>query len=271
MPLGETFIFTMCDYLVWYAKNRKETKFQRLFVDREMGSGTDFSYVETENGQCLTVRECLKRWGEVPTGARYFQSMDMRSSGRTEGCVFEYEFNGQRFFPSGGKSWKTNETGMERLASINRLFAPGNSLRYKYYFDDFPVMELSHMWMDTQGATNMTYVVQTSEKVVQRCILMTTEPGDLVFDPTCGSGTTALMAEHWGRRWITCDTSRVALSLAKQRIMCAAYPYFRLAHPDEGVQSGFTYKTVAHTTLGSHTAQRPSPSHTDTLPPTVRK
>jgi adenine-specific DNA-methyltransferase len=255
MPLGETFIFTMCDYLVWYGKNKKETKFHRLFVEREVGLGTDFSYLDLGNGECLTVSEYLKRDEEVPEGAKYFQSMDMRSSGRTEGCVFEYEFEGRKFSPSGGKSWKTNLEGMKRLQSLGRLFAPGDSLRYKYYFDDYPVMELSHMWMDTQGATNMTYVVQTSEKVVQRCLLMTTDPGDLVFDPTCGSGTTGLMAELWGRRWITCDTSRVALALAKQRLMCATFPYFKLAQPDEGVQSGFRYKTAAHVTLGSLTGE----------------
>jgi adenine-specific DNA-methyltransferase len=255
MPLGETFIFTMCDYLVWYGKNKKETKFHRLFVEREVGLGTDFSYLDLGNGECQTVSECLKRDEEVPEDAKYFQSMDMRSSGRTEGCVFEYEFEGRKFFPSGGKSWKTNLEGMKRLQSLGRLFAPGDSLRYKYYFEDYPVMELSHMWMDTQGATNMTYVVQTSEKVVQRCLLMTTDPGDLVFDPTCGSGTTALMAELWGRRWITCDTSRVALALAKQRLMCATFPYFKLAQPEEGVQSGFQYKTAAHVTLGSLTGE----------------
>ena len=262
MPLGETFIFTMCDYLVWYGKNKKETKFHRLFVEREFGFGTDFSYVELEDGECLTVVQCLKRQGAVPASARYFQSMDMRSSGRTEACVFEYEFNGRKFFPSGGKSWKTNNEGMKRLEALNRLFAPGGSLRYKFYFQDYPVMEMSHMWMDTQGATDMTYVVQTSEKVVQRCLLMTTDPGDLVFDPTCGSGTTALIAEQWGRRWITCDSSRVALTLAKQRIMSASFPYYQLAHSEEGVQSGFRYKTAAHTTLGSLTAKEQSPEET---------
>ena len=262
MPLGESFIFTMCDYLVWYGKNRKETKFHRLFSERDMGLGTDFSYVDLEGGECLTLTECMKRYGKVPANAKYFQSMDMRSSGRTEGCVFEYRFNGRKFFPSGGKSWKTNETGMKRLEFLNRLFAPGDSLRYKYYFDDYPVMELSHMWMDTQGATNMKYVVQTSEKVLRRCLLMTTDPGDLVVDPTCGAGTTALTAEHWGRRWITCDTSRVALVLAKQRIMCAVFPYFQLAHPEEGVHSGFKYKTAAHTTLGSLTGEEPSADET---------
>ena len=262
MPLGETFIFTMCDYLLWYAKNKKEVKFHRLYGERELGLGTDFSYVELEEGECLTVTECLKRFEKVPATAKSFQSMDMRSSGRTETCVFEYEFDGRKFYPSGGKSWKTNEVGMKRLHELNRLFAPGDSLRYKYFYDDYPVKELSHMWMDTQGATDMTYVVQTSEKVVQRCLLMTTDPGDLVFDPTCGSGTTAVIAERWGRRWITCDSSRVAVTLAKQRVMTAIFPYFQLAHPEEGVQSGFRYKTSAHVTLGSLTGENPSTEET---------
>lgn len=262
MPLGETFIFTMCDYLLWYGKNKKETKFHRLFVERELNIDTDFSYVELEDGKCITGTECIKRHDEVPPNAKHFQSMDMRSSGRTEGCVFEYTFEGRKFFPSGGKSWKTNKSGMKRLHELNRLFAPGESLRYKYYFEDYPVMELSHMWMDTQGATDMIYVVQTPEKIVQRCLLMATDPGDLVFDPTCGSGTTAVMAERWGRRWITCDSSRVSLTLTKQRIMTATFPYFQLAHPNEGVQSGFRYKTAAHITLGSLTGESPPTDET---------
>lgn len=253
MPLGESFIFTMCDYLVWYGRDKSKTKFHRLFGDRSVGPGTDFNYVEMAEGECLTLTQCVSKYGKVPANARHFRTMDLRSSGRTEGCVFEYNFENREFFPSGGKSWKTNKEGMERLESLNRLFAPGDSLQYKFYWDDYPVTELSHMWMDTQGATNMSYVVQTSEKVLQRCLLMTTDPGDLVFDPTCGSGTTAVVAEHWGRRWITCDTSRVALTLAKQRIMCSTFPYFKLRHPSEGVHSGFYYKTAAHITLGSLT------------------
>ena len=111
--------------------------------------------------------------------------------------------------------------------------------------------EFTDVWMDTQGAADKSYVVQTATKVIERCLLMTTDPGDLVFDPTCGSGTTAYVAEQWGRRWITCDTSRVALTLAKQRLMTASFDYYELAHPAEGVGSGFTYKTVPHITLGS--------------------
>ena len=198
MPLGETFIFTMCDYLLWYAKDRKNTKFRRLYHERDTTEGGDFNYIDKRSGV-----------------ERQFQSMDMRSSGRTESCVFDYNVDGEVFSPSGGKSWKTNSTGMERLRKAGRLFHPGDSLRYKLFLNDYPVQEMSHMWMDLQGATDKQYVVQTAETAVERCLLMTTDPGDLVLDPTCGSGTTAYVAEQWGRRWITIDTSRVALALTR--------------------------------------------------------
>ena len=214
----------------------------------------DFAYVELEDGKSYSVSEYQKKIeGSIKTlkTIRYFQSMDMRSSGRTESCVFEYEFKGKKYFPSGGKSWKTNLDGMKSLTKKKRLLAPGNTLRYKLYYDDYPVQELSHMWMDLQGATDKTYVVQTSTKAIERCVLMTTDPGDLVFDPTCGSGTTAYVAEKWGRRWITCDTSRISTTLTKQRLMTSSFDYFKLLKPTEGISSGFDYETVPHITLGS--------------------
>jgi len=270
MPLGETYIFTMCDYLVWYGKNSKQTKFKRLFTSRSDSQDGDYGYVELPSGECVARAKLGSEAAVAPDG-RLFQSMDLRSSGRTESCVFEFAFAGQKFFPSGGKSWKTNLDGMRKLLIANRLFFPGDSLRYKLYFDDYPVQELSHMWMDTQGASDKDYVVQTSTKVVERCLLMTTDPGDLVLDPTCGSGTTAYVSEQWGRRWITCDTSRVALALARTRLMAAKYPYYLLADSPEGTQKekeltgnippasktesdirkGFVYKRVPHITLGS--------------------
>ncbi len=270
MPLGETYIFTMCDYLMWYGKDSKQTKFKRLFTSRNDSNAGDYGYVELPSGKCLS-RAKLGDDGTVPPGGRLFQSMNLTSSGRTESCVFEFEFAGQKFFPSGGKSWKTNLEGMQKLLIANRLFFTGNSLRYKLYFDDYPVQEISHMWMDTQGATDKEYVVQTSTKVVERCLLMTTDPGDLVLDPTCGSGTTAYVAEQRGRRWITCDTSRIALALARTRMMAARYPYYLLADSPEGIKKearltgkippeyktggdirkGFVYKRVPHLTLGS--------------------
>ena len=269
MPLGETYIFTMCDYILWYGKNSEHTKFRKLFTTRSDSNDGDFGYVELPSGECIP-RSKLDD-DSIPTGGRLFQSMDLRSSGRTESCVFDFKFDGKKFFPSGGKSWKTNIDGMRKLQIANRLFGPGNSLRYKLYYDDYPVQEISHMWMDTQGATDKEYVVQTSTKVIERCLLMTTDPGDLVLDPTCGGGTTASVAEQWGRRWITCDTSRVALALTRTRLMVAIYPYYLLADSPEGIKKeieltgktppeyktendikkGFVYKRVPHITLGS--------------------
>lgn len=187
----------------------------------------------------------------LPKEARIFRTLDLHSSGRTDSCVFDFEFNGEICSPHRGRSWKTNKEGIQTLIRKNRLIKLGDSPEYVLYYDDFPVMALTNIWNDTQGATDKKYVVQTSEKVIQRCMLMTTDPGDLVLDITCGSGTTAYVAEQWGRRWITCDTSRVAITLAKQRLMTATFDYYRLAHEEQGVGSGFVYKTVPHITLGS--------------------
>src|SRR5437879_7560444 len=140
---------------------------------------------------------------------------------------------------------------MERLRIANRLLAQGNRLSYIRYLEDFPAFEVGTVWTDTAGTQDRVYVVQTNTEVVKRTVLMTTDPGDLVVDPTCGSGTTAYVAEQWGRRWITCDTSRVAITLAKQRLMAVDFDYYELAHPDEGVGSGFRCKSVPHVTLKS--------------------
>lgn len=161
---------------------------------------------------------------------------------------------GETFKPASTTQWKTTQDGLYRLGKARRLMALGKTLRYVRFLDDFPVSPLSSLWTDT-GISGFSdprvYVVQTSPKVVERCLLMTTDPGDLVFDPTCGSGTTAFVAEKWGRRWITCDTSRVAITLAKQRLMTASFDYFRLRYPHEGLKGGFVYQTVPHITLKS--------------------
>jgi adenine-specific DNA-methyltransferase len=263
MPLREIYLFTMCDYLLWYAKSRDQLKFRKLFLERDASEEGDFQYVETAPGDV----EAVTQGSRGATGARQFQSMDMRSSGRTESCVFPFKFQGRVFNPSGGRSWKTNLEGMRRLSEANRLFAPGDSLRYKLCLSDYPVQELSHMWMDTQGATDKEYVVQTATKVVERCMLMTTDPGDIVLDPTCGSGTTAFVAEQWGRRWITVDTSRVAVAVARQRLLTARFDYYELRpltskdrdnNPDgtwltgeDGERHTIGCRTVPHITLKS--------------------
>jgi len=163
-----------------------------------------------------------------------------------------FEFQGRVFLPGANAHWKANfPDGMLRVAAANRILVSSNTLKFKRYFDDFEYYPLDNFWADQNSEQYKSYVVQTSFEIVQRCLLMTTDPGDLVFDPTCGSGTTAYMAEQWGRRWITCDTSRVALTLARQRLMTAVFDYYELAHPQEGVGSGFKYKTVPHVTLKS--------------------
>ena len=159
---------------------------------------------------------------------------DLVSAGRTESCVFEFEMDGKKYFPSGGKSWKTNPSGMERLIQAGRIAAPAKAPSYVFFAEDFPVTELDNVWSDTQGASERSYVVQTSTKIIERYLSMSTDPGDLVLDPTCGSGTTAFVAEQWGRRWITIDTSRVALALARARLMGARYPYYLFADSAEG-------------------------------------
>ncbi len=187
----------------------------------------------------------------LPKGAKVYR-LDNLTSQRPPGD-FPIELDGKTYRPKKGY-WKTGETGMEGLKACKRLEATDSALYYVRYLDDFPVFPVSNLWDDTGiagFASDKKYVVETSTKVITRCLLMTTDPGDLVLDPTCGSGTTAYVAEQWGRRWITCDTSRVALALAKQRLMTAMFDYYELAHPKEGVASGLKCKTVPHITLKS--------------------
>src|SRR5690606_11242796 len=178
----------------------------------------------------------------LPPNAKVFRLVNLPSSGYTPSCTFDYEFKGKVYKPSRGKSWKTNLNGMNTLASKERIYSSGNYLNLVYYFDDFPYSKLSANWSDVYSELNKRYVVQTNESVIQRCILMTTDPGDIVLDPTCGSGTTAYVAEQWGRRWITTDTSRVPLALARQRLLTATFPWYELKEPQRGPAGGFVYK-----------------------------
>ena len=251
LPLGSSGLAGICDYIICYAKSKNNIKFHNLFETKPVGEGTGYTWLELTDGtrRKMTKEEKLsdKNW---PDGAKAFFTSTLSSSGYTESCMFDFKLDG-RLFKCGKKSWRTNSIGMEKLINENRIMAPGNLPCYIQYHDDFPLQPLSNMWFDTHGATDMQYVVQTSNKVIQRCLLMTTDPGDLVLDITCGSGTTAYVAEQWGRRWLTCDTSRVAIALAKKRLMTATFDYYKLAHPEQGVSSGFIYKTVPHITLGS--------------------
>jgi adenine-specific DNA-methyltransferase len=253
-PLESGNIENVFDYLVWYAKDKDKLKYRNLFETKPLESDGEFKFIDTGNGEYrdLSDEERL-RLAKLATLDKVFKRSVLESSGFTRSCTFSFEFDGRPFDPRGGKSWRTTPQGMDALKRRNRLFVLGTKLYYKLFYNDFPYMSLVNGWTDTMAGYSepKRFVVQTHPKIVQRCLLMTTDPGDLVFDPTCGSGTTAYVAEQWGRRWITCDTSRVATTLAKQRLMGATFDYYKLAHPNEGVGSGFEYKKVPHVTLKS--------------------
>ncbi|WP_291382630.1 site-specific DNA-methyltransferase [Demequina sp.] len=257
------------DYVLWYAKETASVKYRRLYRPRTLDDdiGGRYRRLELLDGQRRPVG--AHELHAPPAGARIYRHDNLTSQGATATGSGEFEYEGTVFHPGVGSHWKTTEEGLKRLQYANRLGAPTRrSLAYVRFFDDFPVSEYGNRWDDTQTGAftdEKLYVVQTNTKVIQRCMLMTTDPGDLVIDPTCGSGTTALVAEQWGRRWITIDTSRVALALSRQRIMGARFPYFVKADTAEGrklealppadtsgdIRGGFVYDKVQHVTLKS--------------------
>jgi adenine-specific DNA-methyltransferase len=248
---------SVTDFLLWFSREKTRIKFRPLLLEKERKAlaPTISWYVETRDGELRSLqRHEVANPDALPEGSKLLWLADLLSRSGGPSSRFTYEFDGTEFTPSRG-GWRTSSDGLKRLELAKRLFVKGSTLLFKRYLEDFPYTELDALWLDTQmggfAAKDKMYVVQTPAKVIARSVLMTTDPGDLVFDPTCGSGTTAYVAEQWGRRWITCDTSRVAITLAKQRLMTGLYDYYELAHPEEGVGSGFRYKTVPHVTLKS--------------------
>ncbi len=241
------YLSSVTDYLVWYAKDHTQLKYRQLTSEKQVGEEGATKY------RPVAEITALKESNFEPT--RLATSDQLTSQGASANSEQKFTFVDRVWLPPAGLHWKTTVEGMHRLSLAGRIMVEGNSIRYVRFLDDFPVYPINNIWDDIGGIQSRTdpkrYVVQTANEAVKRCLLMATDPGDLVFDPTCGSGTTAHVAEQWGRRWITCDTSRVAISLAKQRLMTALFDYYKLAHPDEGVGSGFKYKTVPHVTLGS--------------------
>ena len=268
------FIGNVSDYLVWYAKNRKKGKYRppRYRKEFELGQG-NARWLMFENGfyRGVTIDEVQR--GTLPSEVKPYKPGDLLSQGRAKSTQ-PFEYFGKVYDAWEKNShWKANfPVGMVRLARAGRIHVAANSIQFVRYHNDFELGMHSNIWTDT-GTGNFTadkvFVVQTNEKTVQRCMLMVTDPGDLVLDPTCGSGTTAYVAEHWGRRWITIDTSRVALALARARVMGARYPYYVLADSRDGqlkeaelsrqapssapthgdVRQGFVYERVPHITL----------------------
>ncbi|MBC7139943.1 MAG: site-specific DNA-methyltransferase [Defluviimonas sp.] len=233
------------DYLLWYAKDRKQIKFRKIYQERSEANASSFNNFMSVSGDVLTARQL----GDDANRSdfRRFRFADLLKAG--PGARYEFEAQGTKF-NAGNKWWGTPKESMERLVRANRVRPSGKFVYFVTYEDDFNVQRFSNFWSDTTHLGDRYYVVQSGPRMIERCIQMTTDPGDLVFDPTCGSGTTAFVAEKWGRRWITCDTSRVAITLAKQRLMTASFDYYALRYPHEGLKGGFDYETVPHITMG---------------------
>lgn len=244
-PLGQKGLAKVYDHILWYASDIEKVKFRPIYRSRDISEDREYRFIDPVFGEEQVPED---RTSDEFVN-RVYRRRNATSSGFTPSCTFELPFLGLKFPPSGGKSWSSNFDGMQRVIKANRIFQLGKDPYYKQYQRDFPLSQYDNCWTDKPAARGKSYVVETAEKFVERCLHMTTDPGDLVFDPTCGSGTTAFVAEKWGRRWITCDTSRVAITLAKQRLMTASFDYFALRYPHEGLKGGFVYQTVPHITL----------------------
>jgi adenine-specific DNA-methyltransferase len=272
------FLGTNSDHLLWYAKNTEKLKYRQLFKTRTLEDdiGLRYTRIEMPDGERRTMTTAERNdYGLIPREAEPYTHGDLTSQGATQSGSYDFNFRRHSFNPAAGRHWTTSKDGMGRVQAANRMVAPSsNSLRFIRYLKDFPAAEITAIWPDTATGAftdDKVYVVQTNTKVIERCILMATDPGDLILDPTCGSGTSAYVAEQWGRRWITLDTSRVALALARARIMGARYPWYLLADSPEGqlkeaeisrtapstkptrgsVRQGFVYERVPHITLKS--------------------
>lgn len=261
------FIKTTSDYLLWYAKNTDATKFRRLFHPKEHGEETYFDKMQLSTGRVVDPKEVS---ADVLPSATPVALRPLVSA-YSENTNYRFTYRGREFYCGAARCWKTTLEGMNRLAVDDRIHDSKNTLKYIARFSDFRFAEVTHVWEDSMELLSKNYVVQTSSKVIERCLLMASDPGDLVLDPTCGSGTTAYVAEQRGRRWITIDTSRVALALARARIMGARYPFYLLADSREGqakegevtrtapssqpvtgnIRLGFVYERVPHITLKS--------------------
>jgi adenine-specific DNA-methyltransferase len=262
------------DYILWYSRDREALKYRTLYFERSVASDPNYRHIETgERIRPLTADEQASVEHLREAGAKILRANPLTSQTGGATTMFPFEFEGRDYVPGKG-GWKTNIAGMTKVRQAGRLMAGGKTLSFVRYFSDFPYQAFSTIWSDTRQSgfgDPKVYVVQTNAKVIERCMLMTTDPGDLVLDPTCGSGTTAVVAEQRGRRWITIDTSRVALALARQRLMGAKYPYYLLSDSTDGrlkegeltsthlptvevnhdIRHGFVYERVQHITLKS--------------------
>ena len=269
--LADNLLATVNDTILWYAKNKTSIKYKQLYFEKkggDFGSGV-YSWIEQKNGERRRMtreeKDSPNLANILPKDSKIFRLGDLSSQGFSEKASTPIMFEGQLYPCSPGRHWTIPPDSFPKLIELKRVVTSGKTLAYIRYLNDFPVQPVTNIWSDT-GTGSFTddkvYVVQSGTKAIARCLLMTTDPGDLVLDITCGSGTTAFVAEQWGRRWITCDTSRVAIALAKQRLMTAAFPYYVLRSDTEGVGGGFVYEQVKHITLKSIANNEPEPMET---------
>lgn len=272
MPLGAKTLESMADYILWYARDMGSIKYRQLYAETTPDPSGRWTGLQDASGRLRRLSKAERTdFTTIAKADRIFGTVSQWAPSFSDASVYPFEFEGNRFSPTLGKCWITSEEKMYRLAKAQRLFVEGVFPRFVSFHNDFSFQKLTHPWRDTAPAQDKIYVVETNTITIQRCLLMTTDPGDLVLDPTCGSGTTAYVAEQWGRRWITIDTSRVALALARSRLMGARYPYYIMADSDEGqrkeaeasgtapknnparsdIRLGFVYERVPHITLKS--------------------
>jgi adenine-specific DNA-methyltransferase len=267
-PLGQSGLPKTYDYILWYCKDKSRVKFRPLYVQKDWRENNEYKFdIQYPGPHGIKIPDNPS----VIPADRVARRRAPRSSGYTPSCTYTFTLFGRKVTPTHNKSWATNQLGMERLIKADRLFWLGASAYMKSFLNDYSVTQINSVWSDKPGGGGAIYVVQTATKFIERCLLMATDPGDLVLDPTCGSGTSAIVAEQWGRRWIALDTSRVALALARARVMGVRYPYYLLADSKEGrkkeaevtrtapsmqavrhdIRHGFVYERVPHITLKS--------------------
>lgn len=272
LPLGSKHLETMHDHILFYAKDKEQLKYRQLFDENDVSqisSHGPFAFFSDGSFAKIDVTDFRSK--AHPQSTQYYRLFSTIAPSYSQQTDFDYEFEGNKYKPPSRGAWVVDRPKLDRIVQASRLQVEGSSLSYRLFFDDFPYKKLTNFWLETAMSYEKIYVVQTTPDIIARCLLMTTDPGDLVIDPTCGSGTTAYVAEQWGRRWITVDTSRVSIALARTRLMAGRFPYYLLADSPEGahkeadlngqlppsplpttasdVKKGFVYKRVPHVTL----------------------
>jgi adenine-specific DNA-methyltransferase len=276
MTLGGNLISGICDYIIWFARKKECVKYRQIYRKSNIEGDSHWNYYLNNNDELIKMSsEEVNNHRLLPDDSDICRLTSLYPTGSFNTGIFPFIFEGKKYIPVSGHSWKTHQSGMNRLGYANRIMAyskKGKTLNYILKISDYSISPIHNVWSEMSPPFEKYYVVQTNKKVIERCLLMTTDPGDLVLDPTMGSATTAYVAEQWGRRWITIDTSRVALALARTRLMSAQYPYYLLAdspegiekeaaiagqvpptnpNTDEDIKKGFVYKRVPHVTLGA--------------------